>query len=159
MDPRRLKILREEILALAAHVGLDRDCGIETTDDHDTALSKLDNHLCELKEMQIRGGLHVFGRSPEGETLNDLLVSMVRLPRGDTEPADASLMRALAADLELGDFDPLSANLGDRWRGPRPAALDSTGIVAHLRRYGRTAGTPGQETHRGHRATRVRLDR
>ena len=123
VDPRRLKILREEILALAAHVGLDRDCGIETTDDHDTALSKLDNHLCELKEMQIRGGLHVLGHSPEGEALNDLLVSMVRLPRGDSAPADASLARALAADLDLGDFDPLSAHLGDRWRGPHPTAL------------------------------------
>ena len=125
VDPRRLKILREEILALAAHVGLDRDCGIEAGDDHDTALAKLDNHLCELKEMQIRGGLHVLGRSPEGEALTDLLVSMVRLPRGDTAPADASLTRALAADLELGDFDPLSATLGDRWQGPRPRALGS----------------------------------
>ena len=125
VDPRRLRVLREEILALAAHVGLDRDCGIEATDDHDTALAKLDNHLCELKEMQIRGGLHVFGQSPEGDVLSDLLVSMVRLPRGDKAPADASLMRALAADLELGEFDPLSANLGERWRGPRPAALDA----------------------------------
>ena len=123
VDPRRLKMLREEILALAAHVGLDRDCGIDATDDHDTALSKLDNHLCELKEMQIRGGLHVLGRAPEGDALNDLLVSMVRLPRGDTEPADASLTRALAADLGLGDFDPLSAHLGARWQGPRPSAL------------------------------------
>ena len=125
VDPRRLKVLREDILALAAHAGLDRDCGIETTDDHDTALSKLDNHLCELKEMQIRGGLHVLGRSPEGDALSDLLVSMVRLPRGDKVPADSSLMRALAADLDLGEFDPLSANLGDLWRGPRPAALDA----------------------------------
>ena len=124
VDPRRLKILREEILSLAAHVGLDRDCGIEADDDHDTALAKLDGYLCELKEMQIRGGLHVLGRSPEGEALDDLLVSMVRLPRGDREPADASLMRALAADLDLGEFDPLSADLGERWRGPRPAALD-----------------------------------
>ena len=123
VDPRRLKMLREEILALAAHVGLDRDCGIDAADDHDTALSKLDNHLCELKEMQIRGGLHVLGRAPEGDALNDLLVSMVRLPRGDTEPADASLTRALAVDLDLGEFDPLSANLGECWRGPRPAAL------------------------------------
>ena len=125
VDPRRLRVLREEILALAAHAGLDRDCGIEAADDHDTALAKLDNHLCELKEMQIRGGLHVFGRAPEGEALHDLLVSMVRLPRGDREPADASLMRALAADLDLGDFDPLSAHLGERWQGPRPAALDA----------------------------------
>ena len=125
VDPRRLKVLREDILELAAHAGLDRDCGIEATDDHDTALSKLDNHLCELKEMQIRGGLHVLGRSPEGDALSDLLVSMVRLPRGDKDPADASLMRALAADLDLGEFDPLSANLGDRWQGTRPAALDA----------------------------------
>ena len=124
VDPRRLKILREEILSLAAHVGLDRDCGIEADDDHDTALAKLDGYLCELKEMQIRGGLHVLGRSPEGEALDDLLVSMVRLPRGDGQPADASLMRALAADLDLGEFDPLSADLGERWRGSRPAALD-----------------------------------
>ena len=123
VDPRRLRVLREEILALAAHAGLDRDCGIEADDDHDSALSKLDNHLCELKEMQIRGGLHVLGRAPEGDALTDLLVSMVRLPRGDTAPADASITRALAADLELGDFDPLSAHLGARWQGPRPGAL------------------------------------
>ena len=125
VDPRRLRMLREEILALAAHVGLDQDCGIEARDDPDAALAKLDNHLCELKEMQIRGGLHVLGRSPEGEALDDLLVSMVRLPRGDSAPADASLTRALAADLNLGNFDPLSADLGDRWQGPRPAALEA----------------------------------
>ena len=94
VDPRRLKMLREGILALATHVGLDRDCGIETADDHDTVLSKLDNYLCELKEMHIRGDLHVFGCSPQGESLSDLLVSMVRLPCGDKDPADASLMRA-----------------------------------------------------------------
>ena len=125
VDPRRVKMLRDEILALAAHVGLDRDCGIEAADDHDTALAKLDNHLCELKEMQIRGGLHVLGRAPEEDALHDLLVSMVRLPRGDTEPADASLTRALADDLALGEFDPLSATLGERWHGPRPAALEA----------------------------------
>ena len=144
VDPRRLRVLREEILALAAHVGLDRDCGIEATDDHDAALAKLDNYLCELKEMQIRGGLHVFGRSPEGDALNDLLVSMVRLPRGDAEPADASLTRALAADLDLGEFDPLSANLGERWQGPRPAAL------ARLRVGPRGHAAPSRE--RGHPA-------
>ena len=155
VDPRRLRILREEILALAAHVGLDRDCGIEATDDHDTALSKLDNHLCELKEMQIRGGLHVLGRAPEGDALNDLLVSMVRLPRGDTEPADASLTRALAADLDLGDFDPLSANLGTRWRGRRPVALARLpiGPTRHVTRS-RERGRPARSNDRGPSAGR-----
>ena len=160
VDPRRLKILREEILALAAHVGLDRDCGIEATDDHDAALSKLDNHLCELKEMQIRGGLHVLGRAPEGDALSDLLVSMVRLPRGDREPADASLTRALAADLDLGDFDPLSANLGTRWRGRRPVALARLPIgptrhVTRSRERGRPArsNNPGPSAGRPFRAS------
>ena len=159
VDPRRLKILREEILALAAHVGLDRDCGIDTADDHDTALSKLDNYLCELKEMQIRGGLHVLGRSPEGQALNDLLVSMVRLPRGDREPADASLMRALAGDLGLVDFDPLSRRPRRALAraSPRRAGLAVT--VAHLRRHRRAAGTPGSKAHRGLGATRARWTR
>ena len=123
VDPRRLKLLRDEILALATHVGLDRDCGIEERDDHDEALAKLDNYLCELKEMQIRSGLHIFGQSPRGESLTDLLVSMVRLPRGDTEPADASLIRSLALDLGFGDFDPLTATLGEAWNGPEPTVL------------------------------------
>ena len=42
------------------------------------ALRKLDGFLCELKELQIRDGLHVFGRSPEGERLNSLLVAFAR---------------------------------------------------------------------------------
>ena len=46
--------------------GLDQDCGIGPTMDEDEALAKLDNYLCELKEMQIRDGLHVFGRVAAG---------------------------------------------------------------------------------------------
>ena len=128
VDPRRLVVLRDEILQLATHVGLDRDCGIVTADDHDTALAKLDNYLCELKEMQIRGGLHIFGCSPRDETLTDLLVSMVRLPRSESHPGDASLTRALARDLELTDFDPLDCVLGEPWNGNRPVALRSSAV-------------------------------
>ena len=38
-------------------------------DDTETALAKLDNHLCELKEAQIRDGLHIFGVAPSGAML------------------------------------------------------------------------------------------
>ncbi len=122
VDPRRLAVLRREILSLAATVGLDRDCGIEAGDGPDQALGKLDNYLCELKEMQIRDGLHIFGAAPEGPQLTGLLVALARVPRGAGEGADASLIRALAADLAC-DFDPLDADLGDAWQGPRPAVL------------------------------------
>ncbi len=121
LDPRRCAVLRREILSLAAASGLDADLGITPADDADTALAKLDNHLCELKELQIRDGLHVFGRSPAGGQRTGLLVALARVPRGGA-PGDASLLRALADDLGLG-FDPLDCLLGEAWTGPRPAAL------------------------------------
>ncbi|TAN78326.1 MAG: cobaltochelatase subunit CobN, partial [Magnetospirillum sp.] len=121
VDPRRLAVLRREILSLTAVAGLDEDLGIRPDDDPDAALQKLDNHLCELKELQIRDGLHIFGRAPEGEQRIDLLVALARIRRGSA-PADESLLRALADDLALG-FDPLDCVLGDTWAGPRPAAL------------------------------------
>jgi cobaltochelatase CobN len=72
-----------------------------------------------LKEAQIRDGLHVFGKSPQGALERDLVVALARVPRGPGEP---SLIRALADDLKLG-IDPLSAELGAPWRGPKPEAL------------------------------------
>ncbi|MGF1628824.1 MAG: cobaltochelatase subunit CobN [Kiloniellaceae bacterium] len=123
LDPRRLKVLRQAILELSASSGLDKDCGIGEGDDPETALGKLDNHLCELKEMQIRDGLHIFGAAPEGRQLTDLLVALTRLPRRRGEGGDASLIRALSADLGLTGFDPLDCVLGEAWDGPRPAAL------------------------------------
>ncbi|HEX9447844.1 MAG TPA: cobaltochelatase subunit CobN, partial [Dongiaceae bacterium] len=124
LDPRRCRDLRQQILDLARSCGLAEDCGIAATDDTDTALGKLDNHLCELKELQIRDGLHIFGRAPDGRQLIDLLVALTRLPRGKGEGRDQSLIRALARDLELDeDFDPLAAALGESWAGTRPAAL------------------------------------
>jgi cobaltochelatase CobN len=124
-DPRRLGPLRAQILELMRATGLDRDCGIAPDDAESAALGKLDAYLCELKEMQIRDGLHVFGRAPAGEQLVDLLVALARLPRG-AAPAQASLIRALADDLKLG-FDPLGAGLGQPWPGPRPRPLAGGG--------------------------------
>ncbi len=125
VDPRRLGHLGRAIIELAERIGLDRDCGIAAGEGETAALAKLDNYLCEIKELQIRDGLHVLGRSPAGEQLADLLVALVRLPRGRGEGGDASLLRALAADLGLmSGFDPLDCALGEPWQGARPQALD-----------------------------------
>jgi cobaltochelatase CobN len=121
LDPRRLDHLGCEILDLAAAAGLDRDCGIARGMPAETALTRLDAHLCDLKELQIRDGLHVFGRSPEGRQRRDLLLALARAPRG-TGPRQASLIRALAADLDL-DFDPLLAAPAEPWVGKRPEEL------------------------------------
>jgi len=98
VDPRRLRRLKGQILDLVRDIGLDHDAGIHDHDGEDLALQKLDAYLCDLKEMQIRDGLHVFGQSPEGRLLTDLLVALARVPRGTADDADMSLQRAIAGD-------------------------------------------------------------
>jgi cobaltochelatase CobN len=120
-DSRRVGVLAAAILEQARSAGLDGDCGIAAGEDTATALRKLDGLLCEIKELQIRDGLHVFGQSPQGERLDTLLVAFARPGRGATSE-DASLLRALAADLDLGK-DPLALDMAEPWQGPRPAAL------------------------------------
>ncbi|MGH6902304.1 MAG: cobaltochelatase subunit CobN, partial [Geminicoccaceae bacterium] len=127
LDPRRVAYLRGEILALSARLGLDRDIGIGPEDDPGDALGKLDNHLCELKELQIRDGLHVFGQPPTGDHLYDQLVALVRVPRGSGEGGDASVLRALGSDLGLAGFDPLDCPMAEPWAGPRPSVLRDVG--------------------------------
>ncbi|MFD1332848.1 cobaltochelatase subunit CobN, partial [Methylopila musalis] len=122
LDPRRAATLGREILARAASLGFDRDCGFSIADDPDDALTKLDAFLCEVKELQVRNGLHVFGRSPTGAKRAELLAALVQAPRGP-RPGDASLTRALGLDLGFAGFDLLADDLAARWDGPRPAAL------------------------------------
>ncbi len=120
LDPRRAAYLRGQILDLTQTTGLAQDAGLTGDDD----LQKLDAFLCDLKEAQIRDGLHVFGQSPGGTLARDLVIALARVPRGDGKGRNASLLRALAADLDLG-VDPLSADLAAPWTGPRPAILAS----------------------------------
>ncbi len=123
VDPRRLVVLGRQIVELVRETGLDRDLGFGADADltDADALNRLDGYLCELKELQIRDGLHVFGQSPDGHLRTGLLSALARLPRGST-PADASLLRALAGDLAI-DLDPLDCDFAQAWSGPQPEAL------------------------------------
>ncbi|MEH2475639.1 cobaltochelatase CobN [Nitrobacteraceae bacterium AZCC 2161] len=123
LDPKRAALIAEDILSMARAQQLDADVNVNRDTPTNEALRALDAHLCDLKEMQIRDGLHVFGRIPADAQRNDLLVSIARLPRSETKPQDASLHRALAADLGLGAFDPLTRDLADEFLGSRPAIL------------------------------------
>lgn len=121
IDPRRISYLRKEIISLTSTTGMGLDAGM-TGQDEDRDLAKLDAYLCELKEAQIRDGLHVFGQSPTGRLERDLTQALIRIPCGDGSGKDASIMRALAQDLTLG-FDPLDTDMANPWAGPRPKIL------------------------------------
>jgi cobaltochelatase CobN len=122
LDPRRLKVIADEIRELVASSGLGRDCGLTGQESADEALKKLDAWLCELKDLQIRDGLHVFGLSPAEPQRSELLAAIARSPRGDGQDMNASLTRALAADLGLG-IDPLNHDATAPWAGTRPSVL------------------------------------
>ncbi|MFZ2158326.1 MAG: cobaltochelatase subunit CobN [Bradyrhizobium sp.] len=123
LDPKRAAVIAEDILSLARSQRLDADVNVTHETPTNDALRALDAHLCDLKEMQIRDGLHIFGRTPQDAQRNDLLVSIARLPRSESKPQDASLHRALSLDLGLRDFDPLTRDLADDFMGPRPKIL------------------------------------
>ena len=118
VDPRRIDHLRREILSLSDVTGLAKDAGF--TGDQDGDLGKLDAYLCELKEAQIRDGLHIFGQSPTGQQERDLAIALARVPRGDGKQHNASLLRSLAADLGI-TIDPLDCDMA----GPPPEKPDA----------------------------------
>ncbi|QKE63766.1 cobaltochelatase subunit CobN [Aquipseudomonas campi] len=122
LDLRRAIELRGEILQKVREASLDRELGLQLNDDPDSWLPQLDAYLCNLKESQIRDGLHVFGESPAGQLRRDTLLALLRIPRGDGQGGNASLLRALAQDLRLA-FDPLDCQMAEPWSGPRPAVL------------------------------------
>ncbi|HEX3215819.1 MAG TPA: cobaltochelatase subunit CobN [Aestuariivirgaceae bacterium] len=122
IDARRQKSIRSRIAELVQSSGIDRDAAVADIIADDAALARLDAWLCDVKESQIRDGLHILGSSPEGRLETDLLVALSRLPRRQGLTGDASLLRALAQDLDLA-FDPLAADLSEPWEGTRPPLL------------------------------------
>ncbi|MFJ2690010.1 cobaltochelatase subunit CobN [Pseudomonas sp. NPDC087336] len=126
LDPRRARELQRDILQLVRDTHIDRELQLDERLDSDADaaiwLPRLDTYLCDLKESQIRDGLHVFGESPAGRLRIDTLLALLRIPRGDGRGAQSSLLRALAKAFELG-FDPLDCKLAEPWIGPRPNAM------------------------------------
>ncbi|MEG5059833.1 cobaltochelatase subunit CobN [Microcoleus sp. A2-C5] len=104
LDPSRLPMIRDRIVALTNQENLDKDLGIQLNKSEFTEfITRTDGYLCELKESQIRDGLHIFGQCPQGRQLRDLIIAIARHPSTNR----AGLTRSLAQDLKL-DFDPLT---------------------------------------------------
>ncbi len=111
LDPGRVGLVRDRLVKLIRQENLHQDLGFdsELSDEKIAAvLTSADGYLCELKEAQIRDGLHVFGHCPEGRQLRDLVVAIARNPNAGR----MGLTRAIALDWQL-DLDPLTAELGE----------------------------------------------
>ncbi|MFZ5836522.1 MAG: cobaltochelatase subunit CobN [Pseudomonadota bacterium] len=67
LDPRRATGLADEILSQASVSGLAAECGIAADMDRIAAVAKIDAWLCEIKEMRIRDGQHIFGATIQAQ--------------------------------------------------------------------------------------------
>jgi len=129
LDSRRENYLRRKILSLIQETHLQEELNLAIRDDagEDEILNQVDTYLCELKEAQIRNGLHRFGQLPDAETLSETLVALTRLPRGKGGN-DAGILHCLCRDLGLRNdtadlFDPIGFEPSELWRGEKPERL------------------------------------
>ncbi|GAA3035670.1 hypothetical protein GCM10020000_11450 [Streptomyces olivoverticillatus] len=81
MDPAKLPAIRAQIWTLIQAAKLDHDLGLEDRPDDDgfdDFLLHVDGWLCEVKDAQIRDGLHVLGSAPAGADRVNLVLSILR---------------------------------------------------------------------------------
>jgi cobaltochelatase CobN len=83
LDPRRAARLAELIMARAHDTGLAAESGIAPGTDVTEALIKLDAWLCDLKDMRVGDGLHVFGQAPEPQRRMETAASLAALSGND----------------------------------------------------------------------------
>ncbi|ANW19527.1 cobaltochelatase subunit CobN [Streptomyces clavuligerus] len=81
MDPAKLPAIRAQIWTLIQAARLDHDLGLENRPDDDgfdDFLLHVDGWLCEIKDVQIRDGLHVLGSAPSGADRVNLILAILR---------------------------------------------------------------------------------
>jgi len=66
LDRRRRERLAKLIIATAQQTGLAREARIGTADAADDALRRIDAWICDLKDLAVKDGLHIYGRAPAG---------------------------------------------------------------------------------------------
>lgn len=106
MDPAKLPAVRGEIWQLMHAAEMHRDLGLEEqpdAEDFDDFLLHVDGWLCEIKDAQIRDGLHVLGQAPEGEARVNLVLAILRAAQ--VFGGQAQAVPGLRSALGLGDAD------------------------------------------------------
>ncbi|MGB8406655.1 MAG: cobaltochelatase subunit CobN [Mycobacterium sp.] len=81
LDPGKLPAIRQQIWTLMRAAKMDHDLGLDERPDEDSfddMLLHVDGWLCEIKDVQIRDGLHILGAAPRGEAELDLVLAILR---------------------------------------------------------------------------------
>ncbi|WP_454196532.1 cobaltochelatase subunit CobN [Nocardia sp. Marseille-Q1738] len=164
LDPAKLPAIRQQIWTLMRAAKMDHDLGLSERPDEDSfddMLLHVDGWLCEIKDVQIRDGLHVLGQAPAGESELDLVLAMLRARQlwggertvpglrealgldesgSETrERVDAveGSARALVAALQAADWSPDAVDgITDNPEVRRVLRFAATEVVPRLRQTG-----------------------
>ena len=119
LDPSKLPGLGVQIWEAIEKANLQEDLGISgRPGDAGELVEHLDGYLCEVKDVQIKDGLHVLGVVPEGPHLRGLVAAIGRHGSGSVP----GLRRAVAAAFGL-DEPVLVAAPGAKVAARRSAEL------------------------------------
>ncbi|AEW98510.1 cobaltochelatase subunit CobN [Streptantibioticus cattleyicolor] len=170
MDPAKLPAIRARIWTLIQAARLDHDLGLADRPDDDgfdDFLLHVDGWLCEVKDAQIRDGLHVLGTAPTGESRVSLVLAILRarqiwggttaLPglrealgldesaatRTTADEAEARA-RALVQAMEDAGWDPAAVPTGEGEQVARVLDFAAREVVPRL------AGTTAELDHSVH---------
>jgi cobaltochelatase CobN len=81
LDPAKLPAVRAQIWTLIQAARLDHDLGLDSRPrdaEFDDFVLHVDGWLCEVKDAQIRDGLHVLGAAPAGPQRVNLVLAMLQ---------------------------------------------------------------------------------
>ncbi|WP_375000731.1 cobaltochelatase subunit CobN [Aeromicrobium sp. CTD01-1L150] len=107
MDPPKLPAVRAQIWTLMHAAEMHRDLGLEerpADEEFDDFLLHVDGWLCEVKDAQIRDGLHVLGQAPAGEARVNLVLAILRASQ--VWGGEAGALPGLRAALGLKEAGP-----------------------------------------------------
>ncbi|MET0456676.1 MAG: cobaltochelatase subunit CobN, partial [Mycobacterium sp.] len=138
MDPAKLPAIRGEIWNLMRAAEMHRDLGLDDRPDDeefDDFILHVDGWLCEIKDAQIRDGLHVLGGAPDGSARVNLVLAILRAAQvwGGKDHAIPGLRAALG--LKEGAETTAVDEIEERARGlieAMEAAAWDTGVVDSL---------------------------
>jgi len=158
LDPPKLPAIRAQIWTLIQAARLDHDLGLDDRPhdaEFDDFLLHVDGWLCEVKDVQIRDGLHILGVAPAGEARVDLVLAMLRARQmwGGQVAALPGLREALGLDESTVDRAAtdetetraralVAAMEAHEWRPEAAAALSENPDVVRVLQFAATEIVP-----------------
>lgn len=143
MDPSKLPKLREEIWEVLVDAQITRDLNLDldpdfANDEFDELVGEIDGYLCEIKDAQIRGGLHVLGNVLGGDEEVDMIAALTRIPFGDKPSLRQLVADQLGIDLEAKrrlEIDQVDEEVKRLIADAQRSGFDAESIATHSERY------------------------